>query len=66
MFSWKTKYEDLLAKVEPFMEQIDAYEVEKQALIGKESAQFSNRYLNEFNIFNGLKKVKKLKTEAQK
>ncbi|OWF47070.1 hyaluronan mediated motility receptor-like [Mizuhopecten yessoensis] len=32
---WRKLYEDLQAKVEPFMEQLDAFELEKQALTGR-------------------------------
>ncbi|KAL3880958.1 hypothetical protein ACJMK2_033160 [Sinanodonta woodiana] len=32
---WKQMYSELLAKVEPFMEQIENYELEKQALLGQ-------------------------------
>lgn len=34
-FRWQKLFEDLQAKVEPFMEQLDAFELEKQALLGK-------------------------------
>ncbi|KAK3100424.1 hypothetical protein FSP39_019743 [Pinctada imbricata] len=32
---WQKLYEDLSTKVEPFMEQLDAFELEKQALLGR-------------------------------
>lgn len=32
---WQKLFEDLQAKVEPFMEQLDAFELEKQALLGR-------------------------------
>ncbi|XP_060064397.1 hyaluronan mediated motility receptor-like [Ylistrum balloti] len=35
MEKWRKLYEDLQAKVEPFMEQLDAFELEKQALMGR-------------------------------
>ncbi|XP_061169823.1 hyaluronan mediated motility receptor-like [Saccostrea echinata] len=32
---WQKLFEDLQTKVEPFMEQLDAFELEKQALLGR-------------------------------
>ncbi|XP_069131202.1 hyaluronan mediated motility receptor-like [Argopecten irradians] len=32
---WRNLYKDLQAKVEPFMEQLDAFEMEKQSLLGR-------------------------------
>lgn len=41
-FRWQKLFEDLQAKVEPFMEQLDAFELEKQALLGNlELEQFT-------------------------
>ncbi|XP_064608149.1 hyaluronan mediated motility receptor-like [Liolophura sinensis] len=71
-YGWKAKYEDLLAKVEPFMEQIDAYEVEKQALLGmkkdaqKEVEKLSRDYAKLLGHQNQKQKIKhilKLKDE---
>ena len=33
--NWKKLYEDLMTTVEPFMSQLDAYEMEKTALLGR-------------------------------
>ncbi|KAJ8300112.1 hypothetical protein KUTeg_021631 [Tegillarca granosa] len=35
LLRWQKLYEDLHAKVEPFMDQLDAFEAEKQALLGR-------------------------------
>lgn len=38
MFRYKKLYEELQAKVEPFMEQLDAFEAEKMMLLGRFAA----------------------------
>lgn len=47
---WQSMYESLQQKVEPFMKQLDAFEIEKQALLGRskdaqsEMERLSQRY----------------------
>ncbi|CAC5422796.1 HMMR [Mytilus coruscus] len=45
--NWKKMYEDLMTKVEPFMAQIDAYEMEKMALLGR--SQFAQAEMDKLS-----------------
>ena len=47
IFSWKQKYEILYERILPFEKQLEAYEAEKQALLGiSQNAQLEVEKLN--------------------
>lgn len=69
---WRLMYEELQAKVAPFVEQLDAYELEKQALLGRsqfaqsEMDKLSREYARVLGHQNQKQKIKhiiKLKEE---
>ncbi|XP_029439435.1 hyaluronan mediated motility receptor isoform X2 [Rhinatrema bivittatum] len=70
--TWRTLYEDLLNKVKPFQQQLDAFEVEKNALLNEhgiaqeEMNKLSDAYaklLSHQNQKQKIKHVMKLKEE---
>jgi len=72
MSSWKSKYLELEAKVTPFMDQINAFEMERQyllnanALTQAEVLNLSNKYsqlLGHQNTKQKIKHIQKLKDE---
>ncbi|XP_028401900.1 hyaluronan-mediated motility receptor-like [Dendronephthya gigantea] len=70
--SWKQKFQELEEKIAPFQEQIDAYEIEKQALLNRNTESQSEieklghqyaRLLGHQNQKQKIRHVQKLKDE---